>query len=220
MPLTFPLTLADFLLKLPLSRCPVDLGEAVQADETGGGEMLTSGLGVRLWEGRLAMDGLTYAEAAAARALLHLVRAPGRPFLVTDLRQNGPAADPGGVVLGAATPVLSSVQSGGRELRINGLPAGYVLSAGDYLSFVYGSSPSRQAMHQVVVGGAASGAGLSPWLEAVPEVRAGWAAGAPVELVRPVFRAVFVPGTYEPGESARGVVNGLSIRFSQTMGGT
>lgn len=218
MPLTYPLSLADFLLKLPLSRTPFDLGEAVAVEETAGGEMLTSGNGVRLWEGRLATEGLSYAEAAAVRALFGLVRAAGRPFLVTDLRQNGPAADPTGAILGAATPTLSAVQSGGRELRIDGLPAGYVLSPGDYLSFTYDGSPGRQALHQVVVGGAASGAGLTPWLEVVPEVRAGWSAAAPVTLVRPVCRAVFVPGSYEPGESARGVVNGLAIRFSQTLG--
>lgn len=217
MALSFPLSLANFLDLLPVARSPFDPGEALQMDETGGGELVTSANGERLWSGQLVLDGLTYPEAAAATALLSLVRAAGRPFLVTDLRRLGPAADPWGTILGAATPVISGVQTGGRELRIDGLPAGYVLSRGDYLGFGYGPSSGRRALHQVVTGGAASGAGLSPWLEVVPEVRAGWAAAAPVTLLRPACKAIYVPGSWSPGESARGTVTGMSIRFMQTL---
>lgn len=105
-------------------------------------------------------------------------------------------------MLGAAIPRIHSVAANNREMRISGLSAGYVISDGDYLSFAFGASPLRYAFHQVVTGAAASGAGITPMIEVTPHIRPGWAAGAVVQLVNPIFKAVLVAtpgyGTMRP----------------------
>jgi hypothetical protein len=213
MALTFPLSLANFLDKLPVAACDFDLSEAMQADETGGGEQLLAELGARVWTGRYLMAPMTFDEATAASALIDLIRAPGRAFLATDLRQRGPRGDPLGVILGAATPTVTATQAAGREITIAGLPAGYVLAPGDMLSFVYATS--KRALHRVVVGGVASGGGTLAWAEVIPAVRT--FAGTPaVTLLRPVAKAVIQPGTFQPGEWRDRLVTGMSFGFAQT----
>jgi hypothetical protein len=103
-----------------------------------------------------------------------------------------------------------------RELRITGLPVGYVLSAGDMLGFQYGSNPVRHALHRIVVGGTASSGGLTPMLEVVPNLRPGAAAGLTVSLVRPACKARLLPDpTYGAGRQA--LSRGASFDFIQTL---
>lgn len=215
MALSFPLALTAFLDLLPVAELQFNLGESLVADQTGRGEVLTAALGARLWQGSLTLAPARFAALGQQRARIELVRQPGRAFLITDLSKAGPAADPTGAILGGAAPKMSGMQSGGRELRIKDLPPGYVLSDGDMLSFVYGAT---QALHQIVVGGSADGAGLSSWLEVVPEVRAGWAVNAAVTLLRPVCRALIVPGSAGSAQMAGATGRGLSLQFIQTLG--
>lgn len=213
MALTFPLSLAAFLDLLPVAACDFDLGEALQGDETGGGEELLAELGARVWTGRYLLAPMTFDEATAAKALIDLIRAPGRAFLATDLRQKGPRGDPNGVILGASTPTLTATQSAGREVTIAGLPAGYVLAPGDMLGFTYAST--KRALHRVVVGGTANGAGTLAWAEVIPAVRA--FTGTPaVTLVRPVAKAVIQPGSFQPGDWQNRLVSGMSFGFTQS----
>lgn len=219
MALTFPLTLAQFVDLLPVASCRFDLGEALQTDETGGGEMLTSVLGARLWAGRYAMAPMTLDEATAAQGLIDLMRAPGAAFDATDLRQRGPRGDPAGTGLGGFAPVITATQSAGREITIGAAPPGYVLARGDLLAFGYGIGATRRALHRVVTGGTAGVGGTTGWIEVVPAVRAGWPAAAPVTLVRPTCKATLLPQSFEPGEWSNRLVTGLSFRFTQTLAG-
>jgi hypothetical protein len=103
-----------------------------------------------------------------------------------------------------------------RELRVTGLPSGYVLSAGDMLSFQYGASPVRYALHRIVVGGTASSGGLTPMLEVVPNLRAGAVAGLTISLIRPACKARLLPDpTYGAGRQA--LSRGASFDFIQTL---
>ncbi|MGQ0563661.1 MAG: hypothetical protein ACT4OK_01135 [Gemmobacter sp.] len=220
MALTFPLALASFVDLLPVASCAMDLGEAVQMDETGGGEPLMSALGSRLWAGRYALSPMTYDEATAAQALIDLVRAPGGSFLAADLRQWGPRGDPAGAGLSGFTPALSAISTGGREIAISGAPPGYALARGDMLSFGYGTGAARRALHRVVRALLpADGGGVIPSIEVIPAVRAGTGLLPPVALVRPVMKAVIVPGSFEEGEWSNRLVRGMAFRFSQSLAG-
>lgn len=213
MALTFPLSLTDFLDKLPVAACDFDLSEALMSDETGGGEQLLAGNGARLWSGRYLLAPMTFDEATAAKALIDLIRAEGRAFLATDLRQRGPRGDPNGVILGASTPTLTATQTAGREITIAGLPAGYVLAPGDMVGFTYATS--KRALHRVVVGGTANGGGTLAWAEVIPAVRA--FTGTPaITLLRPVAKAVIGAGSFQPGEWRDRLVSGMSFGFMQS----
>jgi hypothetical protein len=148
--------------------------------------------------------------------LIGLMDQPGATFLCHDRRQIGPASDPTGSGLGSRTVTIHSVASNLRELRLTGLPSGYVLSAGDMLGFQYGSSPVRYALHRIVVGGTASSSGLTPMLELVPNLRPGAVAGMTVSLIRPARKARLLP---EPsyGSGRQALSRGASFDFIQTL---
>lgn len=218
MALTFPLTLANFLDRLSVALMEFDLGEAMQVDETGRGEVLTASMGARLWQGQVDLAPRNFGADAPQSALIQAIRDPGRPFLMTDLSRPGPTADPAGVILGSATPVLAATQAGGRQVQLTGLPAAYVLTPGDRFAFDYGSSPTRRALHEIVTGGVASGSGVSPWAEVVPTVRAGWTGTPAVTMLRPACKAVILPGTARAARMLRNRAEGMSFRFIQTLG--
>lgn len=216
MPLTFPLPLATFWSRLPVDSIELDLGEALQLDETGGGEQLTADLGVRLWRGSVTMGRLFYAEAAEVEVLLDTLRQAGRFFLANDVRRPAPLLDPSGAILGVATVTVSAIPSA-RELTLAGLPVGYVLSPGDYLSFTYDGTKARRGFHRVVTGGTASGGGVLGPIEVVPPLRPGLATGTAVTLSNPAFKAVLEPGSAARGTSRRKITEGASFGFVQTL---
>jgi len=141
---------------------------------------------------------------------------PGATFLCNDPRQIGPASDPTGSILGSRTVTVHSVASNLRELRLTGLPSGYVLSAGDMLGFQYGSNPVRYALHRIAVDGTASSGGLTPFIEIVPNLRPGAVAGLMVSLIRPACKARLMP---EPnyGSGRQALSRGASFDFIQTL---
>lgn len=219
MPLAYPLSREAFWDILPVAQTAFELPENVELAATRGGEQLAAEAGERLWQGEVAIGRLTRAETGRPEVLVDLVRGPGRPFLAYDRTRPAPLLDPTGTILGAATPAILALNgSDARELRLQGLPAGYVLSAGDYLSFAYGSAPVRQALHRVVDPTVtANGAGQTPFFEVVPHIRPGAAAAAAVTLVRPWCKAVLVFGSVTPMRGSRTIFDGLGFRFVQTL---
>jgi hypothetical protein len=182
----------------------------------GDGTVISASLGASLWTGTIRLAQANHPRHAQMEALLALMDQPGASFLCHDPRYVGPASDPTGSVLGSRTVTIHTVASNMRELRITGLPSGYLLSPGDMLGFQYGSSPVRHALHRIVVGGTASGSGLSPLLEVVPNLRPGAVAGLVVSLVRTACKARLLPEpTYGSGRQA--ISRGAGFDFIQTL---
>lgn len=217
MTLTFPLPASTFFGTLPITSFTFDLGEALEMNETGNGEILTADIGQRLWRIDCACPGLQYTEIERVKAKLDVLRYAGRSLIISAMPMKAPQNDPTGAILGLSAPVLNMVAGNNRELRIGGLPAGYVLDCGDVLSFQYGSNPVRYAYHRIIVGGAANGAGLSPLLEVAPFIQPGYSLGAAVKLIKAELKAVYVPGSFNAGSSAQGWTNGVKFSFVQTL---
>lgn len=217
MALSFPVGIDAFFGGLRIEAARIDLPSSVIASRTRGGETLVAEIGTRLWQGRAEIHRGHHGQADAVRARLAVLSGAAASFLVTPVHRAGPQADPFGAILGAASPVIHTLVAGNRELRISGLPVGYVLTAGDYLSFAYASAPTRYAFHQLVSGGVADGAGVTPAMEVTPHIRPGAVTGAAVVLVRPFFKAKIVaPATF--GEFRRVFASGISFDFVQTLG--
>jgi len=217
MALSFPLGLADFFNKLPVSEITFELPEAVEVNETQGGQLVRAELGERLWQGEVRLDVMMPSEAREALALINLARGGPASFVVTDAARRYPAADPNGSGLSGISPVLAAVSPDGREVDIGGLVAGYQLRAGDLVSLTYGS-PLKYGLHEIVTGQTASAAGIATALEIVPQLRPGWSIGQAVRLANPICRAVIVPGSVQPGQRRAGIVRGASFRWVQTLG--
>lgn len=217
MALTFPLNTAQFMDLLPIREMTFDLSEAMETDETGGGEILTADLGTRLWQGEIILGDMTPDEADTVLALIDLLRRAGGSFMVHDRARPWPRADWQGVGLGGFSPMIHALHASSRELRVTGLPPGYALRPRDALAFSYGSNPTRFALHRVVAAVSANGSGLTPQIEVVPNIRPGASVGAAVQLIKPACKAVIVPKSWQPGRRKARLTTGASFRWQQTL---
>lgn len=214
--LTFPLAVATFWNLLNIAETEFSLSEAREINITGGGNVIDANLGTRLWKAKVRLAPALHADAVDLETLLELLKSGGSSFLAYDIRRQYPRADPTGSILGAASPTLNSVSSDNREIRIAALPANYVMSRGDFVAFDY--TGSRRALHRVVQGVTASGAGLTPVMEVVPPVRPGFVLNNPVFLARPAMRAKIVPGSVTPTRGLAGMASeGAIFDMIQTL---
>lgn len=194
---TFPLDLAGLFNRLARIEATFDLGEAMLSNVTGGGEVITSNHGARLWRGRITGRGQAYIDLDAMTARVDLVRQAGASFFVSPSHRDGPQADPLATILGASTPQITNVNANSRDVTISGLPAAYVLTEGDLVSFNYLSSPVRYGLHKVVTGATANGSGVAT-VELMPPLRPGHSVPFNIRLNKPYCKAVIVPGSYQP----------------------
>lgn len=215
MALSFPLTIAQFMDYLPISEISMAAPAQVQIAQTAGGEVLPSEIGPQLWRGQITLGRMKRDEARHPDVLLDLLTTAGATFWAYDTRHPAPQMDPTGALLGASTPTIYSLAANGRELRLQGLPAGYQLKRGDYLSFDYGG---RRALHRVVDITATTAAdGITPQFEVVPKLRPGALVGAAVTLVQASCKAMLLPGQVDKGSARAVITEGMSFQFIQTL---
>jgi hypothetical protein len=215
MALSWPLPLESFFDGLPIQKISCHLGRAETSSETGGGEVISHGMGTRLWRGRVVLDKEEHVYWAALEAKLALLEQPGASLLLRDTRVDGTRYDPMLATLGAATPQIASLVANHRELSLSGLPADYKIAAGDLLGFSYGAAPTRYAYHRVVVGADADATGVANDIEVIPYIRPGAQVGAPVTLGVPVLKARIVSAAY--GQSRARLSEGGSFEWIQTL---
>ena len=214
--ITFPVSLANFYDTLGVGSCTFEDTLPIETSQMADGTILKASLGASLWRGRLNLVPRTHADAQAIEALVSVLKRPGASFLARDPRRVGPKLDPTGSTLGASTVQINSLNVDNRQISLKGLPAAYVISVGDMLSFTYGSSPTRYALHRVVEAATANGSGVTPQFEVTPLIRSGAAVDATVTLVKPVCKAVLLP-EISYGETALTYTQGMSLEFIQTL---
>ena len=212
MALAFPLSNAAFMDLLGIAEITFDAPPQVEANATGGGEIMTADLGPMLWTGSVSLGAMTVQESATPELLLDVLGPPGRSFYAYDTRRPAPLADPTGAILGAAAPTINSLNANNRDVSLTGLPAGYVLTRGDYLAFTYSGV---RALHRIVTNTiSANGAGTTAQFEVTPRLRAGASVGLAVTLVKASCKAVLVPGSVSKGRSRKTITREMAFRFS------
>lgn len=217
MALSFPLNTAVFQEQLPITGLTLDLSEAAVRNQTGAGEQITTSLAPSLWRGQLSFGVMNAAEADTADVLLDVLReGAGAPFELYDYRHPYPAADPNGAQLGSASVTISAAASSLRHAALAGLPAGYELRRGDYLSFNFDGT--RRALHRVVDASVrATSAGGIAAVELLPRLRPSLTANTPVTLIKPSCVAVIELGSIQRAAARRGRWSGGSFSFTQTL---
>lgn len=217
MALTFPMPITDFFSKMPITVSKFDLGDALEHNETGGGEILSADLGNRLWRMECELVPDYHHSIDACRALLDVLRYAGRSLIAYPPYYNGPATDKKGTALAGHTVTMTAVQPNNREVRLEGLPADFVISPGDYISWQYASNPTRYALHRFATGGTSSSGGVSPLMELSSFVRAGYTLPVTVKLVKPEVKMVLVPGSVDAGMSRSLITSGVKFTLVQTL---
>jgi len=203
--------MTDFIDSLKIAALEFRLNIPREFSRTRGGLSIPSLLGFPYWQGMASISPSYHADAAYEVDLMRLER-PGQVFEVYDARFNGPRADPGGVELGSASPVLAGVSSNNQSIQISGLPSGYVISPGDYVGWQ--NADGTRALHRALQGATASGGGITPAFAVEGLVRPGTATGAAITLVRPTCRAIITEASYGRGRPL--ITDGASFNWQQT----
>lgn len=161
-----------------------------ETSRTAGGVTLAKDLGPALWFGDWTTMSLENDDALSFEAKLNSLDGAINTFEAGDLRRSYPKAYANGAF--NDTGLLKSVNTNNKALSFNNLPAGFVLTAGDYLAFTYGTS---RAFHQIVESATADGSGVTPEIEVRPYIRPGFTLNAAITLKEP--KAVFrmLPGS-------------------------
>lgn len=210
-----PFGLSDFFDRLPIDDMTFDCHEPQEVNRLGDGSVIKGGLGAALWRGRIMLRSMARDQARRFESALGEIAAPGGAFLLRRWPEHGPSADPAGTILGAATPTIHTLDADNRRLRVQGLPAGYVLTIGDMIGWSYGSSPVRLALHRVTSTATADGSGVTPLFSVWPHIRPGVVTGAAVVLMRPVCKAIITNA--QPATRRRGWIDGGAFDFIQTL---
>lgn len=205
---------AEVFAGLRVASASFDLGEAMQTSgKTTGGSVMTAGSGSRLWQGTVNLVTMRYPEAEAVASKMNVLREPGRYLFVSPRPYVIPEGFDG--IEGPVT--LAQIGDDNRSLALAGLPPGLRLPAGTPLAFAYGAGPVRHAFHRLVDDAVAGTDGRTSRVEVTPAVRSGALEGAKVTLQRPAFKALILPGSFNPGTSERGRATGMSFGVIQTL---
>lgn len=217
MTVTFPLAPADWQDNLPASRLRLVLREAQNVlSRTAAGDVIRDEVAEGYWRVLVSFGRLTREELSAAEALVDILKAQQACVLITPPFNRAPKNDPDGTVLGGNTPQVSSIDRTARTIALSGLPPGYVLERGDYLSITYDSD--RWSLHKVVSKlEAANGLGFMLGLSIEPNIPRAITTPQNVRLFDPQCLAVLTPGTATEGSDQNRVTSGMSFELQSTL---
>lgn len=211
MALTFPLDLGPLLHVMQVRFW---LQTAQQRSLLANGDVLVADVAPSYWMAEMTLINMDFRDAKALQAKFEALDGSKNPFYLYDPRCEYPAEDPGGYIIGAATPVVSSVSGNNKEMTITGLPGGYVLTAGDMFHVNYGPSNQRRFLGRVITGGIATGGSVS--IEFRPHVEVtNMLNGKTISFVRPSAKMKLIPDSFEPGVTRQVLTSGMSFQASQ-----
>jgi len=176
-----------------------------------GGQVRVKQLGPDLWAARYSSNQMGQDMSRRLKAHIGGLMVQRTTFLAWDPGGQFPIADPKGTKLvSPASVLINSVNADAQRMSLKGLPANYVLTAGDYLAFTYGTAGAR-ALHQIAPPTTTVTAvgGITPEFYVVPRIRVGWSPNLAVVLERPFCEMLVLPGSLSAEEGP----NTASIAF-------
>ncbi len=193
MALSFPYALSFFCDTLRVNRVRLGLRRNDEQSGSGDGRFWSAELARPLWTADISLADRPERLARDLEAKINGLDGTRGTFLFADPTYKGPAS---GVTTGLGSVTVSSIRADRGAIGLTGLPAGFVASAGDYLSINFGSG--RVYFGALAEGGTANGSGVLASREIRPYLPMTITTGATVELVRPRFKAIIPPSGYTP----------------------
>lgn len=209
MAISYPLAAADFMQLLRVQAVVPYLQFQQELSALASGGVVAKDLGPALWMAdvqTLVLRPLLLEEILAA---IESLQGSIGTFFLYDTLKCCPKADPHGTILGASNVKINTATS--RGLSLKGLPAGYVITRGDRLSFDYGSPPMR-GYHRALETVTANGSGTTPEFDVSPNIRAGAAADQTIHLIKPAVIMRIVPNSFS---CAAGTLSSVQFKAQQ-----
>jgi hypothetical protein len=204
----------DLMTMLPISEATFIPAWRQEVSRQAGGRPRAADLGPEVWMAKIACSLMTRSESLQAEALIDALDGAIGTFYAWNPRAPYPQADPNGTILGSYAPVIAALGGDNKSLQLAGVPAGYRITIGDFVSFDHGTSPVHRCLHQCVAAAVADGSGVTPMIEVRPHIRAGAVAGLGVTLKRPSAEMYIVPGSYD-SHTTRAPLSAMSFTAVQ-----
>lgn len=211
-PLTFPLSLATFadLLKIASVEPSIQRNDQISGLENG--QILTAETAPPLRTLTVTLRPLSYDEDSEISALIESLDGSIGTFYMYQPPRLYPKADPTGSIIGAINPTIGQINADNKRIRIDGLPVGYTLTRGDFIS--WDIAGGFRAFHRIIQTGSATELGQLE-VELRPQLYTGTITGAVVTLKKPSFKAIMLPNSLREGTVAATKVIGKSFQIIQ-----
>lgn len=201
MALTFPIP--DLFERFPLQTTNFSLNFRQSFSRDGAGRLTTIDYRLPYWQASFVTAPISEDDCLALEALLSSLDGMSRTFLARDTRREFPRRGPQSAAYGGA--IITAFGTGRRDVSFTGLPAGLVLSEGDYFSVVVSGTPRlfRLAQGKTATLGSASN------LECRPAIPGSVAANTPVTFAKPACAMKVDPASiaFNPGGNLLGTVS-------------
>lgn len=213
----------DLMNALSISDVKFDLMQRQETSGVARGDIRVVDIGPPLWSISADCSTLLQHQLLDIASIIGGMGGSRGTFFAFDPARRGPRADPTGAALGASVVRVHSVNASNRSLMaLRGLPNGYVLSRGDYISFDYlnpvTSSPSV-ALHRITAQTVSAPAGITAEFLVHPPVRPGVAvgtSGAVCRLLNAYAEFRLKPGSFDP-KSSSGLRASARLEASQVI---
>jgi hypothetical protein len=215
---SFPIALANLADLIPIEHATWNEVRQEDMSPIASGEFLSHDLGPPLWELDVQSPPLPHATIEQCRARLRALDGSSQAFYAYNPLLKYPQSDPAGVILGSSSVVIASINANRKAMTLSGLPAGYVMTVGDYFHVDYGSSPYRRALIQIIEGVTADGSGVTPEFEVRPHLRSGISTTLTVTLKKPAAKVKLLPATLRTEQAEDVTMSRLRFTARQTLG--
>lgn len=158
---------------------------------TGDGRIWTARLASPLWTARLNLHSMRAARAREISSKIWALDGTRRSFIFAD-----PSYRPSSGATSLSGATIASISADRTMIGISGLPAGYAVQPGDFLSVPWASD--RIFFGSFAESRQANSAGVMGQLAVTPYLPHGILVGAAVELVNPQLKMIVPPGGFTP----------------------
>ena len=191
MPFSFPFDLLD---DFPGWANEFGLLRREEQSRTAGGVTIVKDMGEPLWQAAYATTVLTPNELDYWRARLDVLDGGQQQFKAYPLSRCFPIKYPNGSWptgsgFSGDSATISARWNSGKELTISGLPAGYIVSRGDFLRI------GSRNLHRVVNREVADGSGVAAGVEVRPHFWPETEPGDALSVRKPYCLMTIVPGS-------------------------
>lgn len=206
------LSLATIFARLPIASVEWDIRRNDQLAGLGSGDVMQTELADPVWSAVVTLGRGLHDELKQAAALIRRLHGAKQPFFICDPTSLYPQADPKGLTLGASAVTVRTVSADRSILKLQGLPAGYVLTLADKVQIPYAGG--RHAFHEVSETAAATAGGQID-VQVFPFLPFSLAVGLAVTLKQPACPVIVDPATHRPGTARRSVTDGAGFTVIQ-----
>lgn len=206
--------LLDFL---GVEKLTWDIDEFKEYDMQGSGHDIDVKLAPSKWRAVLTCRELYNDVARKVGAIMR--KADGRAFMIHDLSNPYPAADPGGAIItagGGFTVQVNSLGGDGGSLSLKGLPPNYKLTTGDRGQIVFASGVGNYYFEfsEDKIG---SSAGVTTLGDVWPPVPIGVNVNATVILTKPACKMKIAKTGFAPGQSSGNMTFGTAVTMVESI---